>query len=580
VDGTLSTLGINGVVVDFGEDCLRDSAGRQVPLRPQAFAVLHLLAERPGELVTKDELMAAVWPGIAVTDDSLVQAIGDIRRALGDEAHAVIRTVPRRGYRLVPPPEAPAASALRAGRPRRSAALLAAALLAVGALAGWVALRPGPAAEPAAASIAGPPILAVVPFVDLAGDEASRSLGEAFYRNCVHELSQFREFHMVLRGPTFVYREEQERGLPVDYVLGGTVDRQGDRLRLTAELTSARTGEVVWSERWDRPERDVLAMREEVAQGVVNRLGGATGLIQEAGRAAAQAKPPAERGAWDLLLLGSGRLTLGTRAGAAEAADLLGEAVSLDPGLAHAEALRALAHLRLAEFGEEPADNLRIARDAAGQALFLDPGDAWGYVALGAIRRREGDLARARTEYETALNLTPNVTEIMTHFAGWAATAGEPERGAALADKVARLEPSMPPWAAAELARAYFMAGRYRAAQAMIERLPEEAATPALTVIYAAALAAGGRRGEAAAAAAAALAADPGLSIEDVIADPGWGQGERRRLVETMRLAGFPACAAGAVDDPALRLSECGPREQAGRWPRAETKGLDARPVP
>ena len=386
--------------------------------------------------------MAAVWPGIAVTDDSLVQAIGDIRRAIGDEARAVVRTVPRRGYRLVPPSR-PAADAPRRSRPWPVAAL--ALLAAAGALAGWLALRPGPAAEPAAASIAGPPIVAVVPFVDLAGDEASRRLGEAFYKHCTHDLSRFREFQMVLRGPTFVYREQPERGLPVDYVLGGTVDRQGDRLRLTAELTSGRTGEVVWSERWDRPERDVEAMREEVAQAIGNRLGGATGLIQEAGRAAARAKPPDERTAWDLLLLGSGQLTLGTRAGAAEAAALLGEAVSLDPGLAHAEALRALAHLRLAEFGDDPADNLRIARDAAREAVFLDPGDAWGYAALGAIRRHEGDLVRARTEYDTALNLTPNAAEIMTLFAGWAATAGEPERGAALADRVARLDPDFPP---------------------------------------------------------------------------------------------------------------------------------------
>ena len=244
----------------------------------------------------------------------------------------------------------PVASRRRAGGSAAAALLLAAA----GAFAGWFALRPEPATAPAAAAIAGPPIVAVVPFVDLAGDAASRRLGEAFHEYCTHDLSWFREFQMVLRSPTFVYRDQAERGLPVDYVLGGTVDRQGDRLRLTAELTNGRTGEVVWSERWDRPERDVEAMREEIAQAIGGRLGGATGLIQEAGRAAARAKPPHERTPWDLLLLGSGQLALGTRAGAAQAAALLGEAVSLDPGLAHAEALRALAHLRLAEFGQRP----------------------------------------------------------------------------------------------------------------------------------------------------------------------------------------------------------------------------------
>ena len=539
MDAALPVLVVNGVVADFAEGTVCDAAGTEVPLRAQAFAVLRYLAERPGRVVGKAELMDAVWPGVAVTDDSLVQAIGDIRRALGDEARAVIRTVPRRGYRLVPPAP-PSSAAGRVAPPRRGLAAAALLLAAAGAFAGWFALRPEPATAPAYAAIAGPPIVAVVPFVDLAGDAASRRLGEAFHEYCTHDLSWFREFQMVLRSPTFVYRDQAERGLPVDYVLGGTVDRQGDRLRLTAELTNGRTGEVVWSERWDRPERDVEAMREEIAQAIGGRLGGATGVIQEAGRAAARAKPPHERTPWDLLLLGSGQLALGTHAGAAQAAALLGEAVSLDPGLAHAEALRALAHLRLAEFGDDPADNLRIARDAAGEAEFLDAGDAWGYAALGAVRRHEGDLVRARAEYDTALHLAPNALEIMTLFAGWAASAGEPERGAALADRVSRLDPDFPAFAAAQFARAYFMAGRYRAAQAMIARLPDDALTPTLRVIDAASLAAVGRAEDATSATAAALAADPAVAIAGVTGAPGWGEAERRRLAEAMRLAGFP----------------------------------------
>ena len=103
------SLGGVGVVADLVSETLRDRSGAAIPLRPQAFAVLKYLAERPGRLVSKGELMAAVWPGIAVTDDSLVQAVGDIRRAIGDEAHTVVRTVPRRGYKLVLP-ERPAES--------------------------------------------------------------------------------------------------------------------------------------------------------------------------------------------------------------------------------------------------------------------------------------------------------------------------------------------------------------------------------------------------------------------------------------------------------------------------------------
>jgi DNA-binding winged helix-turn-helix (wHTH) protein len=94
------TLTINGVIADFGSESLRDEAGSSIDLRPQAFAVLRYMSENANRLVTKDELMQVVWPGVVVTDDSLVQCIHEIRRALDDEKHAVLKTVPKRGYRL------------------------------------------------------------------------------------------------------------------------------------------------------------------------------------------------------------------------------------------------------------------------------------------------------------------------------------------------------------------------------------------------------------------------------------------------------------------------------------------------
>jgi DNA-binding winged helix-turn-helix (wHTH) protein/TolB-like protein/tetratricopeptide (TPR) repeat protein len=543
---------VNGIAADFGDETLRDQTGRRIPLRPQAFAVLRCLAEHPGRLVTKDELMAAVWPGIAVTDDSLVQCIGEVRRAIGDEAHAVVRTVPRRGYRLALPAES---APVQADRPRRSGplALAAAVLVAcVAGAAGWLAFRP----EPNAAAIDGPPILAVVPFVDLAGDAASRSLLDAFgKRFYVQDLARFREFLMVVRGPTFVHREQLAGGLAVDYVLGGSVHRDGDRLYLMADLTDARTGATLWSERWDRSEREVSAMRAEVTAQIANRVGGATGVVQELGRAVAERRRPADRTAWELFLLGSGQLALATRAGAEEAAALLGRAVELDPDFAHAAALLALARFSLAEFGIDPETNLAAGLAAAKQAAFLDPEDAWAYAALGTGYRLAGDLVRARSEFETALVLTPNLTEILAYFAGWAATAGQPDRGAAMADRVVLYEPNVPAQAAGPFARAYFMAGRYRSALAMIERVPPDGVTPVLRAIEVGALAAVGRPGDAAAAAAEALEAEPDASIEDLVAGRGWSEAERRRLVETLRLAGFPPCAAGVV--PPSRLPEC-----------------------
>src|SRR5271156_3833019 len=97
-------LAVNGVIADFGSETLRTKSGHPVALRPQAFAVLRYLAERAGRLVIKDELMHALWPGLVVTDDSLVQCVHEIRRAFQDNDRMVLKTAPKRGYRLPPPP--------------------------------------------------------------------------------------------------------------------------------------------------------------------------------------------------------------------------------------------------------------------------------------------------------------------------------------------------------------------------------------------------------------------------------------------------------------------------------------------
>ena len=94
---------INGMALDSASEVLRDTSGAEISLRAQSFAVLKHLALNADRIVTKDELMDAVWPGTAVTENSLVQCIHEIRRALGDESQSILKTMARRGYRLVLP---------------------------------------------------------------------------------------------------------------------------------------------------------------------------------------------------------------------------------------------------------------------------------------------------------------------------------------------------------------------------------------------------------------------------------------------------------------------------------------------
>ena len=555
---SVGPLAINGVSVDFAAEVVRDRAGRPVELRPQAFAVLRHLAANPDRLVTKDELMQAVWPGVAVTDDSLVQCVHEIRRALGDETHAVLQTVSRRGYRFAPHRTASPTAA----RPRWVwAAAGAAVVLGLAAAGTWWAINPAPPAVV--------PRVAVLPFEALNEDEGTRLLARGLTDDVVTDLGRIPEFEVLASGATAAYREGAADPLKIGAALGvafvveGSITREAGRVRVTAQLFDAGTGGSLWSDRWDRPAEDVFAVQSEIAETIANRLGGGAGLVQESGRIAAHRKPPESLSAYELYLLGTERLEQVTQPEVVAALGLLERAVTADPGLARAWIEIYHCHEMLGSFGVEPERNLAEAVAAAERALALDPSDPEAHAVYGSSLGNRGDFVRAEAEYETALRLAPNAAEILIFYIGWASTFGKPERGADLVERAIRLDPNYPNWANRPFALANFMAGRYDKAVAFFERLGTEKHNRWSWSAHAGALAALGRREEAAALVAQALAAYPELSIELVANEPGWSDAEHRRFVETMRLAGFPPCADAAtlatVAAP-QRLPECAAR--------------------
>ena len=280
--GSVGPLAINGVTVDFAAEALRDRAGRPVELRPQSFAVLRLLAANAGQLVTKDELSSAVWPGLAVTDDSLVQCIHEIRRAIGDKAHVVLRTVPRRGYRLVPV-DATAAP------PRWRVPVLAAAVAVVLIGAGaWWAGRPRPASAV--------PLVAVLPFAAVAEDAPSRLLAAGLTEDVVTDLARFSEFEVLASGVTAAYRDTRAdprrigTELGAGFVVEGSIAREADRVRVTAQLIDAGSGRSIWSERWNPASGDFFVVQAEIAETIANRLGG--GVRRCPPRARGRRRPP------------------------------------------------------------------------------------------------------------------------------------------------------------------------------------------------------------------------------------------------------------------------------------------------
>ncbi|MBA9034771.1 adenylate/guanylate cyclase domain-containing protein (plasmid) [Rhizobium leguminosarum] len=444
--------------------------------------------------------------------------------------------------------------------PRRAKAA-AAAIVAL-ALAGggvWWFSQPEP--------LSGKPSVAVLPFNNYGGDEASGRLADGLTEDIITDLARFPEFEVVARNSTDVYKgkpvdaHQVASALHVGFVLEGSIQRQSDRVRITAQLIDAKAGHHLWSENWDRPAEDVFAVQTEIAEQVANRLGGGVGLIQEAGRAAAKRKRPENLNAYDYYLLGSEKIEKLTKADDEEAITLLNHAVELDPGLARAWVELYHAHDLMGVFGVDPEGNRKVAADVAERAVRLDPSDAEAHAVFGMSLANKGDMGRGKSEFDTALRLAPGSSEILTFYSGYAARFGEPERGAQMVDKVMRLDPNYPMWASNFFAPAYFMAGRYEDAVTMLERMTSDNYQRWTWVVRSSSLAALGRTDEAHASAMETLKQHPEVTVESMISEPGLSTIERNRFIETMPLAGFPACAkpeALANLAKPVRLPECG----------------------
>ena len=290
-------------ILDRTRGCLlRD--GAEISLRPKTFAVLDYLVENCGRLVAKDELFSAVWPDLAVTDDTLVQSVGELRRALGEDGSRLIRTVPRRGYRLdaaVSPLVAPAAddapgsavsreeteasqppggaappvsAMLRWGAVKPAAvalvAVLVAGLIGIGFAGGWRAFVPSGSGTRAGAEITAlgeKPTIAVLPFADLGGDTNRGYVVDGLTQDLISALGRFSELTVMSWNAVSPYRGQPgavSRGLAVRYQVEGGVRRSGDRVRVDARLIDA-AGQVLWSAAFDRPAAELFSLQDKIA---------------------------------------------------------------------------------------------------------------------------------------------------------------------------------------------------------------------------------------------------------------------------------------------------------------------------
>ncbi|HKS61331.1 MAG TPA: winged helix-turn-helix domain-containing tetratricopeptide repeat protein [Xanthobacteraceae bacterium] len=420
------------------------SGARDVHLTPKALALLSFMAERPGEVITKEQLFGAVWPEVAVGDAALVTCIQELRKALRDDARRprYIETLHRRGYRFIA--KATASTNTASSAP------------------------PLPVSGENALPLPDRPSIAVLPFANMSDDPDQDHVADGISEDLITGLSRIRWLFVIARNSSFVYRnravdvKDVSRALGVRYVLEGSVRRAGNRLRITAQLVDAISGGHHWAERYDREIGDIFAMQDEITRSVAAAIEPQL-LAAEGVRTLARSAD--DLGAWELVARAQTHFARMTKADYATAITILGRAVELYPDYAPARSLLAFSLAFAAHMGWIDRD-LLPGREHATRAIALDERDPWGHIALGYSAMMERRTEESIAAFRRAVELNPNSAAAHAHLSHGLAFAGHDGQAIAHAEEAVRLSP-MDPLSAlctGSIAVAHFTAGRYREA--------------------------------------------------------------------------------------------------------------------
>jgi TolB-like protein/cytochrome c-type biogenesis protein CcmH/NrfG len=418
--------------------------GENIAVEPQVFDLLTYLVENRDRVVSKDDLIETIWNGRIVSESTLTSRINAVRTAVGDTGknQAVIRTIPRKGFRFV----GDVSDAL-ASRNALSGAL--APQSAVGSLP---QLEVSPSAVPSEQTPAHPPLdrpaIAVLPFVNLSGESEQEYFSEGISEDIITALSKLRWFYVVARNSSFAYKgkavhlKEIGEELGVDYVVEGSVRKDGDHVRITAQLVDVVTGSHLWAEHFDRDLKDVFAVQDEITQAVVAAI---EPQLYAAEHFRSARKTPDNMDAWDLVMRALQHYWRVTRQDNLVAQALLEKAIAVDPGYGHALSLLAACHTFAAHMGwQEMETTVPVAERAALAAIRADSEDAWAHYALASVylfdRRFEDSIA----EFELALQLNPNFSPARGLYGVALSYRGRWEEGDRAAREALRFSPRDP----------------------------------------------------------------------------------------------------------------------------------------
>ena len=458
-----------------------------VRLGGRALDVMHALAAAKGDVVSKTDLLARVWPGMAVGENNLQVQISLLRKTLQEDTsgESYLVTVPGRGYRLV----------------------------------GLDTLAQGPA-------LPDKPSIAVLPFENRSDDPGQDYFADGIVEDIITALCRIRWLFVIARNSSFSYKnrvvdiKQVGRELGVRYVLEGGVRKDTQRVRITAQLVDAASGMHLWADHFDSGIENIFDLQDRVTESVVGAI---TRQLEQAEIERAKRKPTNRLDAYDYFLRGMASAHRITQDGTSDALELFAKAIELDNDFAAPYGAAAFCYAVrkicgwTANRAQEMAETTRLARLAAQLGKDDAVALAFGGLALGYVA---GDLEGALALVERALSLNPNLaTAWYASGTVRAFRGGEPDVAIEHLRRAMRLSPRDPLMFTMQgvTAFAHFFAGRYEEATSWAEKAFWERPNILATLrVAAASYALAGRPEEARKAVARALELDPEMRLSNL----------------------------------------------------------------
>ena len=398
-----------------------------IAVTPQVFDLLDYLIRHRERVVTKDDLIGAIWNGRVVSDAALTTRLNAARSAIGDsgEEQRLIKTLPRKGFRFV-------------GQVREVAS-------------------PEDAPESAPA-LPVEPSIAVLPFANMSGDPEQEYFADGMVEEITTALSRFGWLFVIARNSSFTFKgkavdiKEVGRRLGVRYVLEGAVRKASGKVRITCQLIESATGAHIWADKFERDMTDIFALQDEVTLAVISAI---RPKLFQAEIALSRRRRPEDLTAYDLHLQAVHRAVRSSRESLAEALQLLQRALELDPGFAAAAALAGACHMEnvLRSYAIDPQferkEAVRLMRlalrldrhdpdtlataalisallvgdceaeiEMADRAIALNPNSYYIWDRRGWVYKIAGQPAEAIRSFECAMRMSPVDPQLFTTFTG------------------------------------------------------------------------------------------------------------------------------------------------------------------